>query len=133
LIGDRLEVSVEGTNVTLGWAATSKDDVNVAKVSSNRFGAIVVLNDLYSELERRLGGCLENLWVLSTVLLSHDTWEKKTHVNLLCHVEEKTRAVVGSELGANFLKSHVLFTSGLEKEFIEEEGFMVLHVSWKSA
>jgi hypothetical protein len=100
-------------------------------MSCDSFCAVVVLDHFNGELKGRLGRCLEDLRVLSTVLLAHNTGEKETHVNLLSNIEEEAGAIVSCELGLDFLKGKVVFTAGLEEEFVKEEGLVELEMSSK--
>jgi hypothetical protein len=102
-------------------------------VCSHTLGTVIVLDDLHSELKGGLRGCLEDLGILSTVLLAHDTREEEAHVDLLCHIEEEAWAIICGELCANFLEAEVVFTAGLQKELVEEEGLVELHVPLHSA
>jgi hypothetical protein len=129
LISDCLEIAWEFTDVALGGAATAKDDIDIAEVGGDGFCPVVVLDDLDSELERGLRGCLEDLRVLSTVLLAHDAWKEETHVDLFGYIEEETGTVISGELGTDFLESQVVLTTGLQIEFVEKEGLMELEMT----
>ena len=50
---------------------------------------------------------------------------------MLSNIEEKAGAIVSCELGLDFLKGKVVFTAGLEEEFVKEEGLVELEMSSK--